>query len=126
MLIDCVFSFDDIWEPSEKDNPDMPGTYDKDPVKIDITKEDVPPALLMKGNETEISRDEESTVMIQLDILRGIHSDLHHVSEEVMDMSSAKSMTLSMEAGRRQSPKKMVKKNHCLMWLTTLREEFLA
>ena len=23
-------------------------TYDKDPVKIDITKEDVPPALLMK------------------------------------------------------------------------------
>merc|ERR1740123_762908 len=58
-------------------------TYDKDPVKIDITKEDVPPALLMKGNETEISRDEESTVMIQLDILRGIHSDLHHVSEEV-------------------------------------------
>jgi len=76
-------AFDDIWEPSEKDNPDMPGTYDKDPVKIDITKEDVPPALLMKGNETEISRDEESTVMIQLDILRGIHSDLHHVSEEV-------------------------------------------
>ena len=80
-----MISFDDIWEPSEKDNPDMPGTYDKDPVKIDITKEDVPPALLMKGNETEISRDEESTVMIQLDILRGIHSDLHHVSEEVMD-----------------------------------------
>ena len=83
-----LFSFDDIWEPSEKDNPDMPGTYDKDPVKIDITKEDVPPALLMKGNETEISRDEESTVMIQLDILRGIHSDLHHVSEEVIDMGS--------------------------------------
>jgi len=76
-------AFDDIWEPSEKDNPDIPVTYDKDPVKIDITKEDVPPALLMKGNETEISRDEESTVMIQLDILRGIHSDLHHVSEEV-------------------------------------------
>ena len=48
MLIDCVFSFDDIWEPSEKDNPDIPVTYDKDPVKIDITKEDVPPALLMK------------------------------------------------------------------------------
>jgi len=77
-------AFDDIWEPSEKDNPEVNfDSYDKDPVKIDITKEAVPPALLMKGNETEISRDEESTVMIQLDILRGIHSDLHHVSEEV-------------------------------------------
>ena len=49
-LSDCCFldSFDDIWEPSEKDNPDMAVTYDKDPVKIDITKEAVPPALLMK------------------------------------------------------------------------------
>ena len=26
--------------------------------------------------------------MIQLDILRGIHSDLHHVSEEVTDTDS--------------------------------------
>merc|ERR1712029_1062912 len=77
-------AFDDIWEPSEKDNPELNiENYDKDPVKIDITKEDVPPALLMKGNETEISKDEEATVMIQFDILRGIHSDLHHVSEEV-------------------------------------------
>jgi len=77
-------AFDDIWEPSEKDNPELTiENYDKDPVKIDITKEDVPPALLMKGNETEISKDEEATVMIQFDILRGIHSDLHHVSEEV-------------------------------------------
>ena len=43
------FSFDDIWEPSEKDNPELTiENYDKDPVKIDITKEDVPPALLMK------------------------------------------------------------------------------
>merc|ERR1719433_1879066 len=77
-------AFDDIWEPSEKDNPEVTfENYEKDPVKIDITKEDVPPALLMKGNETEISKDEEATVMIQFDILRGIHSDLHHVSEEV-------------------------------------------
>ena len=37
----------------------------------------------MAHGESEISRDEEATVMIQLDILRGIHSDLHHVSEEV-------------------------------------------
>jgi len=75
-------AFDDIWEPSEKDTPSVQD-YHQDPVKIDIGKEDVPPALLMKGNETEISRDEEATVMIQLDILRGIHSDLHHASEEV-------------------------------------------
>merc|ERR1719471_1230414 len=54
-------AFDDIWEPSEKDNPSVQD-YHQDPVKIDITKEDVPPALLMKGNETEISRDEEATV----------------------------------------------------------------
>merc|ERR1712038_1646926 len=43
-------AFDDIWEPSEEDNPEVNfDTYDKDPVKIDITKEAVPPALLMKG-----------------------------------------------------------------------------
>ena len=78
-------SFDDIWEPSEKDNPEVTFEGEKDPVKIDITKEEVPPALLMKMShgESEISRDEEATVMIQLDILRGIHSDLHHVSEDV-------------------------------------------
>jgi len=75
-------AFDDIWEPSEKDTPSVGELY-PDPVKIDITKEEVPPALLMKGNETEISRDEEATVMIQLDILRGIHSNLHHASEEI-------------------------------------------
>merc|ERR1719361_941505 len=75
-------AFDDIWEPSEKDTPSV-GDFNPDPVKIDITKEEIPPALLMKGNETEISRDEEATVMIQLDILRGIHSDLHHASEEI-------------------------------------------
>ena len=79
------YSFDDIWEPSEKDNPEVTFEGEKDPVKIDITKEEVPPALLMKMShgESEISRDEEATVMIQLDILRGIHSDLHHVSEDV-------------------------------------------
>merc|ERR1719471_978044 len=78
-------AFDDIWEPSEKDNPEVTFEGEKDPVKIDITKEEVPPALLMKMShgESEISRDEEATVMIQLDILRGIHSDLHHVSEDV-------------------------------------------
>ena len=84
-LQSILFSFDDIWEPSEKDNPEVTFEGEKDPVKIDITKEEVPPALLMKMShgESEISRDEEATVMIQLDILRGIHSDLHHVSEDV-------------------------------------------
>ena len=48
LLVDKVsLSFDDIWEPSEKDTPSVQD-YHQDPVKIDITKEDVPPALLMK------------------------------------------------------------------------------
>ena len=45
---------------------------------------------------------------------------------ELMAISSAKRMMLSTEAGKIQIPKKMVKKSHCLMWLTTLREESLA
>jgi len=36
-----------------------------------------------KSNEKEISRDEETTVILQLDILRGIHSDLHNVGQEI-------------------------------------------
>jgi len=77
-------AFDEIWEPSEKDNPsvDLPD-MDSEPVKIDMTKEPIPPALLMKGNDKEISRDEETTVILQLDILRGIHSDLHTVGQEI-------------------------------------------
>jgi len=76
--------FDEIWEPSEKDNPsvDLPD-MESEPVKIDMTKEPIPPALLMKGNDKEISRDEETTVILQLDILRGIHSDLHTVGQEI-------------------------------------------
>jgi len=77
-------AFDEIWEPSEKDNPsvDLPD-IDSEPVKIDMSKEAIPPALLMKGNDKEISRDEETTVILQLDILRGIHSDLHTVGQEI-------------------------------------------
>ena len=48
------FSFDDIWEPSEKDTPSV-GDFNPDPVKIDITKEEVPPALLMK---VQLNKDE--------------------------------------------------------------------
>ena len=51
-------SFDDIWEPSEKDNPEVNfDSYDKDPVKIDITKEAVPPALLMKVTTNNTIQD---------------------------------------------------------------------
>ena len=53
-------SFDDIWEPSEKDNPEVNfDSYDKDPVKIDITKEAVPPALLMKVTTNNTIQDIE-------------------------------------------------------------------
>merc|ERR1711936_441588 len=75
-------AFDEIWEPSEKDNVDLPD-LESEPVKIDMTKEPIPSALLMKGNDKEISRDEETTVILQLDILRGIHSDLHTVGQEI-------------------------------------------
>jgi hypothetical protein len=33
----------------------------------------------LKGSDREISREEENTVILQLDILRNIHSDLHTV-----------------------------------------------
>jgi len=76
-------TFDQIWEPSEKDNPsvDIPDAT-AEPVKPDFNQE-VPLALCMKGGEKEISREEESTVILQLDILRGIHSDLHGVGQEI-------------------------------------------
>merc|ERR1719392_612672 len=77
-------TFDQIWEPSEKDEVQLPDSNEiADPVKVDMSKMDIPPALLMKSNEHEISREEETTVILQLDILRGIHSDLHNVGQEI-------------------------------------------
>jgi len=77
-------AFDQIWEPSEIEKPSVDITEaNNDPVKVDISKEEVPPAVWMKGNEKEISRDEEATVTLQLDILRGIHSDLHSVGQQI-------------------------------------------
>merc|ERR1711962_663444 len=67
-------TFDQIWEPSEKDEVQLPDSEIADPVKVDMSKMDIPPALLMKSNDHEISREEETTVILQLDILRGIHS----------------------------------------------------
>merc|ERR550534_1146833 len=76
-------TFDQIWEPSEKDEVQLPDSEIADPVKVDMSKMDIPPALLMKSNDHEISREEESTVILQLDILRDIHSDLHNVGQEI-------------------------------------------
>merc|ERR1712107_810660 len=75
-------TFDQIWEPSEKDEVQLPDSEIADPVKVDMSKMDIPPALLMKSNDHEISREEE-TVILLLDILRGIHSDLHNVGQEI-------------------------------------------
>merc|ERR1712227_545680 len=76
-------TFDQIWEPSEKDEVQLPDSEIADPVKVDMSKMDIPPALLMKSNDHEISREEETTVILQLGILRGIHSDLHNVGQEI-------------------------------------------
>merc|ERR1712045_284396 len=70
-------------EPSEKDEVQLPDNEIADPVKVDMSKMDIPPALLIKSNDHEISREEETTVILQLDILRGIHSDLHNVGQEI-------------------------------------------
>jgi len=78
-------TFDQIWEPSEKDDVSLPDPMDNtsNPAKVDMAKMDMPPGLWMKQNDKEISRDEETTVMLQLDIIRGIHSDLHNVGQEI-------------------------------------------
>jgi len=93
-------TFDQIWEPSEKDSPsvDLESlTINSSPAKTDLKqnslttipekkqdfKQEIPAAIWLKGGEKEISREEESTVILQLDILRGIHSDLHNVGQEI-------------------------------------------
>jgi len=78
-------TFDQIWEPSEKDAVSLPDAtiVNPEPVKVDMSKMDVPPAIMMKSHDKEISREEETTVMLQLDILRSIHSDLHNVGQEI-------------------------------------------
>ena len=37
--------------------------------KVDMSKMDIPPALLMKSNDHEISREEETTVILQVLVL---------------------------------------------------------
>jgi len=74
-------TFDQIWEPSGEDNANLPDDAGQN--KVDMGKLELPPAALLKGADKEISREEETTVILQLDILRGIHSDLHHVGQEI-------------------------------------------
>jgi len=76
-------TFDQIWEPSEKDNASINMGLEKGPTHKPDMSENICPALLLKGGEKEISREEETTVILQLDILRGIHSDLHNVGQEI-------------------------------------------
>merc|ERR1719397_2445287 len=47
-------TFDQIWEPSEKDEVQLPDNEIADPVKVDMSKMDIPPALLTKSNDHEI------------------------------------------------------------------------
>lgn len=75
-------TFDQIWEPSEKDTASLNLGEKMPPNKPDLS-ENICPALLLKGGEKEISREEETTVILQLDILRAIHSDLHNVGQEM-------------------------------------------
>lgn len=75
-------TFDQIWEPSEKDTASLKLGEAGPTNKPDMTQ-NICPALLLKGGEKEISREEETTVILQLDILRGIHSDLHNVGQEI-------------------------------------------
>jgi hypothetical protein len=45
----------------------------------------VPVEAWLRGADKEISRDEENTVILQLDILRNIHIDLHKVGQVRID-----------------------------------------
>merc|ERR1719500_908101 len=79
-------TFDQIWEPSEVPAKELALELEPErtePVKVDMSKVDVPPALFLKSSEPEISREEESTVILQLDILRGSHRDLHIVGQDI-------------------------------------------
>lgn len=78
-------TFDQIWAPSENEHPSMVPP-DSTTTKIDNSKEEVPMETWLKGTEREISREEENTVILQLDILRSIHIDLHNVGKEMNEL----------------------------------------
>jgi len=72
------YSFDQIWAPDSN----LQSTN-----KMDcLTKKKVPLDMLIKGGpaeEQKISKEEENTFILQLDILRGIHADLNAITQEV-------------------------------------------
>jgi len=68
------YRFDQLFEPGSDD----PGGLEQ------LTKKNVPLEKLIKNvEEPKVSREEENTFIVQLDILRGIHADLASLSDEV-------------------------------------------
>merc|ERR1719215_1814292 len=72
------YRFDQIFEP---------GGDDPDGLDLLKKKSSVPIEKLIKNcEEPKISREEENTFIVQLDILRGIHADLSSLSQEVSQL----------------------------------------
>jgi hypothetical protein len=68
------YRFDQFFDPSQEPSS----------LEMMNAKKNVPIQKLFKNvEEPKISREEENTFIIQLDILRGIHADLASLSHEV-------------------------------------------
>jgi hypothetical protein len=76
------YRFDQLFEPGADE---FPGRESASVSKMDmLTKKSVPMDLLLKGpEEQKVSKEEENTFILQLDILRGIHADLSALAQEV-------------------------------------------
>jgi len=73
--------FDQLFEPGSDD-------FRRESMSVSkmdmLTKKAVPMDLLFKGpEEQKVSKEEENTFILQLDILRGIHADLSALAQEV-------------------------------------------
>jgi len=71
------YKYDQIFDP------------ENDPEDPEMKKKSVPIEKLIKSvgtDEQKVSKDEESTFLVQLDILRGIHADLNELSFEVSQL----------------------------------------
>ena len=68
------YRFDQIFEP---DNSMKEGTLEQMKRKVPVEK------LIKSVEEPKISKEEENTLIVQLDILRAIHADLATLSHEV-------------------------------------------
>ena len=69
------YRFDQIFEPTDAEPPAGADLLKKKSVPIE--------KLIKSVEEPKVSRDEENTFLVQLDILRGIHADLATLSNEV-------------------------------------------